>query len=408
MENASKALLITAAVLVAIILIALGVKIFSSSVDTTSQAETIGKVITDKGKSATAIIAESLGKAGGSSLGGGTTVDGTISGEIVSGVATTGVWTDNGDGTFSKGETKVAIGDYVNYNEAGSGNWTADTSKGAGRKATFNLGKKYDITVGNPYTTENLGWRVLGVNNKGELELISDRPHTEILYLANEEGYLNAKDVLNGFCNTLYGKGTDESGKVVATEARSLNVDDINKLGNYDPTTYSGYGKEWIYRYPTEEEVSGTRYMQYSINEGTTWNNITSSSYQEFRMPGSNTTISVDNPGIQRLTYNYYKYTLSDRVKQITSDGKDMLDIILKGTLASKVSQWLASRTIFCGNSCVGFYVQYVSKDGYINNCYLYGSNVSYNMNGLLVRPVVTLKSDVQLSGNSADGWTIS
>ena len=235
----------------------------------------------------------------------------------------------NGVGTLKTLEDYgVQIGDYVAYNEAGTGDYTADTSKGAGRSGTYNsTTKRYDLTAGDAYTTENLGWRVLGVNAKGELELISDNPTTNSIYLANEEGYVNAESVLNEFCNTLYGKGEH------ATGARSLNVDDVNNLidTGYDPKTYSGYGDIWTYRFPTNGE-----YMQYKRTGSTNvdWTNITSSSYQTFRMPGETNTISTDNRGDEgvSLESTFYSYTIANYIKQTTSDGTAMSDIISKGT----------------------------------------------------------------------------
>ena len=86
-----------------------------------------------------------------------------------------------------------------------------------------------DIQNNKPLTTENLGWRILGIGENGGLELISDNPTTATVTLSGETGYLNAEEVLNTACNELYGKGQ------YAERARSLNVEDVNKLANYDP-----------------------------------------------------------------------------------------------------------------------------------------------------------------------------
>ena len=55
------------------------------------------------------------------------------------------IWIDNGDDTFTKGDVTVKLGDIVNYDEG--------------------TGYSYDQT----YTTENVGWRVLGLSAKGEI-----------------------------------------------------------------------------------------------------------------------------------------------------------------------------------------------------------------------------------------------
>ena len=304
------------------------------------------------------------------------------------GSTTTVGWTDNGDDTFTKENITVKLGDIVNYDE-GTGYSTIVTASKSGN------------TTDKTYTTENVGWRVLGISAKGELELISDNPISNNLYLGSETGYLNAEDILNNMCNELYGKGEH------ATGARSLNVEDINKLGNYDPTTYSGYGDIYTYRFPTSGD-----YMQYKRTkaDGTLvkdWTNITGSSYQKFKVPGEKT-ISADNRDDtgRSLEYTYYYYTIADKVKQITSDGKKMSDIISNGTGSSAVYQWLASRCVDCGSRIAGFNVRYVYS--YVSNYGPYGSYGGSGSYGNRVRPVVSLESNIQLSGNSNDGCTIN
>ena len=231
------------------------------------------------------------------------------------------IWIDNGDDTFTKGDVTVKLGDIVNYDEG--------------------TGYSYDQT----YTTENVGWRVLGLSAKGEIELISDNPTSSKLWLYGEKGYLNAEDELNNMCNELYGKGKH------ATGARSLNVEDINKLGNYDPTTYGEYGDICTYRFPTNGDC-----LQYKRTkaDGTLlidWKNITNPDWQTFRMLGETEKISADNRNDtgRSIKNTHYQYTVADKVKQTTSDGKKMSDIISNGTESSEVYQWLSSRCVLSG-----------------------------------------------------------
>ena len=136
----------------------------------------------------------------------------------------------------------LEIGDYVAYDELSNGAkaYTPDASKGFGVSATGSASTGWTVTT-EEFTTENLGWRVLGVNKSGELELISDNPTNNKIVVKNIEGFNNYVQVLNEMCDSLYGKGN------LAKSARSLNEDDIYKLTGYDPTTYSGYGDEYTY-----------------------------------------------------------------------------------------------------------------------------------------------------------------
>ena len=303
------------------------------------------------------------------------------------------VWKENSDGTFTNGDVTLQVGDYVNYDE-GTGHSTTVTANESGYKND------------QAYTTDNIGWRVLGINSKGEIELISDNPTSNGLGLVGKLGYLNAEDILNDMCYKLYGKGKH------ATGARSLNVEDINKLGNYDPTSNDGYGDIWTYRFPTNGD-----YMQYKRTKAdgtlvTDWTNITNASYQTFNIPGETEEISANNRSDtgRSLEYTTYAYNVADKVKQTTSDGKKMSDIISNGTGTSSVTQWLASRTVFCFSGFASFDVRGLSDPVYRHSLYEsngYSYTYSYTRD-LRVRPVVSLESDIQLSGNSNDGWTIN
>ena len=86
---------------------------------------------------------------------------------------------------------------------------------------------------------------------------------------------------------------------------------------------------------------------------------------------------------------------------------KKMSDIILKGTGTNNKKQWLASRCIKHESWMTIFYVCYVVPyEPEYNGIYSYNGGEATGY--YYVRPVVTLKSDIQLSGNSNDGWTIN
>jgi len=327
-------------------------------------------------------------------------------------------WTDNGNGTFSKGEITVKIGDYVNYNE-GSSTHTPDTAKGAGTSETgWDSSTGYTLGT-SELATEDLSWRVLGLNEEGQIELISADPTTQTLYLANDEGYINAEDNLNNFCNDLYGQGTDVEGNKLATGARSLKVEDIDNLTNYDKTTYSGYGNKWTYRYPTQEEMdaftgteNSTRYMQYRTDkpDGTQvidWTNITSSYYQTFRLPDETTLINSENLGSKEVEWTCYIYGIASNLTVddgFTSDEAIAIsNMICKGTSSSDIKQWLASCCVSCDSSGAHFSVRFVGL-GFTD---LFVSSGFYGCGGYHVRPVVSLKSDISLSGSGDSIGTV-
>ena len=292
-------------------------------------------------------------------------------------------WTQTGY-EITNGEITVKVGDYVlNYDE-GIGSTQIETTE-SGHTAPQNL------------TTENLGWRILGIGENGGLELVSDNPTTAKVTLSGETGYLNAEEVLNTACNELYGKGQ------YAKRARSLNVEDINKLANYDPKTYNGYGDLYKYRFSTE-----TDYMQYSksTDNGQTWSewaNITISGYQTFKIPGSTEKISAENPTeSEEIEKTDYFYNISSEM----ADNTDIANMITKGTGDSNITQWLASRAVNCSSYFTLFNMHGVNNGDVITRYLYYSNGDSISPSGA-VRPVVTLESNIQLEGNSEDGWTI-
>ena len=292
-------------------------------------------------------------------------------------------WTQTGY-EITNGEITVKVGDYVlNYDEGTESTQIETTESGHTAQQTL--------------TTENLGWRILGIGENGGLELISDNPTAATVTLSGETGYLNAEEVLNTACNELYGKGE------YAESARSLNVEDVNKLADYDPETEaSGYGDLYKYRFSTEEG-----YMQNSksTDNGQTWSdwkNITNASYQTFRTPGSTETIGVDNPKeSEEIENTGYFYTISSEITDT-----NIANMITNGTGDSNVTQWLASRAVNCSSNYAGFIVRCVHY-GRVSNNYLYSSYGNSNSPSWAVRPVVSLESNIQLEGNSEDGWTI-
>lgn len=293
-------------------------------------------------------------------------------------------WTQTGY-EITNGEITVKVGDYVlNYDE-GTGSTQIETTE-SGHTAPQNL------------TTENLGWRILGIGENGGLELISDNPTSTTITLAGETGYLNAENVLNTTCDELYGKGE------YAESARSLKVEDINKLANYDPKTYDGYGDLYKYRFSTEEG-----YMQYSksTDKGENWSdwtNITHPVYQTFRMLGSSETINVGNPKeSEEIEEKYYTYSIPSEIIDT-----NISNMITKGKGDSNVDQWLASQNVHCTNNSARFCLFRVyNRGGALKGARIYDTGEGLIDSSNSIRPVVSLEYNIQLEGNSEDGWTI-
>ena len=298
-----------------------------------------------------------------------------------------------------KGKT-LKVGDYVNYDEGTGYTWTTDASKGTG--GDYKLNSK-------TYTTENMDWRVLGLDKNGNLELIGDKQTTQYLYLEGKAGYFNGEEQLNEMCNSLYGKGTK------AQSARSVNVEDIDAV--------LGYNKKGFKLYQEENENNWSK-----VNYGfkTTYKSTTSIG-DWFKINGTNeyqiekfiditgTQATDENP--ITIESNVYEYEKSEFENNVSNDVLAMIfDLDDSGCNSVDMSKfWIASRYIIATPASAGWGIfnidNYRLETSMANSSSLYSSDgyeLENHQTRYYIRPVVTLKADVELSGNSNDGWTIN
>ena len=67
---------------------------------------------------------------------------------------------------------------------------------------------------------------------------------------------------------------------------------------------------------------------------------------------------------------------------------------------------WLSSRCVYCSSSYANFCVRLVHGGG-VNYCRMFDSLGGPRGGAYAFRPVVSLESNIQLSGDSTNGWTI-
>lgn len=344
-------------------------------------------------------------------------------------------WVDNGDGTFSKGEMTVAIGDYVGYDHAkdASGNqlttrYISYATANASPEKNNGRSSGYTEDQGFAVGSYNAGWQVLGVKNE-KLLLISagainpdmggeDGEYT----LRGQEGYQYGPDELNAI-SAIYGQGKG------ASSARSINVNDINSITGYDPNkTGDGnpYGNGTIYQYGNDVTYywDGTNYPYYS-GANRKYGNLSGShetngfnwwSDNDWHSEAKSMTATVSKTEqittLKSTNYYYYPYSLttdsstSGEKKGIDTDSKEY-KVLFDQTY------WLASRSIICNTISPYFNVYCVSSyvyDGdyrYVYSYNLYTTRNSASAYRQGVRPVVTLSSGTKIkSDDNHDGST--
>lgn len=295
-----------------------------------------------------------------------------------------------------KVEDYVKVGDYVDYNPTIA---SKDGTKVEESKLSYTSPIGTASEHGNGKTeqtfkaTADTKWRVLSIKN-GTVELISENviktfdTNSEFV-LRGARGYLYAEQELNEACKIFgYGYGADTTkggnytvggpldtlvtGKIEGTGARSITVEDINKIaGVYEENGQMKYSDGTIINSnygDTTKPTENIKFPTIDINKG---DNIT----------GISKLAQLKN--VKNTEYSYTKNKMANQ---------DISEILFEN------NYWLASRSVNT-ESTYAFCVSYV----YGQNVYIGHTGVCYDLNGFFIerelsetiRPIVTLKKNV-------------
>ena len=236
----------------------------------------------------------------------------------------------------------------------------------------YNNGTSYKVaailagTGGDQAFTEDetLGWRVLSIDKTtGEIELIADKATSTGLTLDGATGWNNSINIINDTCKSIYSKEG-------VGEARSINVEDINTISGYTPTTGSTYQAS---NYGSNNYFPLEYLKEKGISENTFTNTDKTNGYR------TNTTIRVTNTD--------YSYKPEEQTEYTASAG-----LINIGT-----TYWLASRCVSARSGYANFCVHCVDSRGRVSSSDLWWSENEARPSYVRLRPVVTLMSNVQL-----------
>ena len=183
---------------------------------------------------------------------------------------------ENGDIIITNGDTRLKVGDYINYDANSNGEVTY-TSKAE------KTGITDDQTFSTTFNTD--GWRLLDIDYSGEGgEHLVIIPNKFIKSTANTT-YSLKEPQASGTPNTAYQYAVDEIKNICkiygngkkASYARSMEIEDLNKITGYNPLkTGNGqpYGKDKIEEYSTTVSVTGQSWRgpyQAVCSNGTTY-----------------------------------------------------------------------------------------------------------------------------------------
>ena len=231
--------------------------------------------------------------------------------------------------------------------------------------------------------TEDLGWKVLSVNNDGSVNLIANNNTGFEVSLSGINGYTNGAKALNEICSKLYGN-LEINGKKVLS-ARSANLTDF-----------------YYVTYQLNRKYEQGKKIQPVINIKDVENDGYSTEQISDYIDASNTS------GAQASNTNMLLASTSPTIRSIKSaTNKISADIRNTGN-----NYWLASRQTWNGYNSQGGKVQYseniaydcyainyIRTDGAYTNYNLFqvngfnttGSNYTYNC---ALRPVITVSAD--------------
>lgn len=315
--------------------------------------------------------------------------------------------TKNEDGTITyKSSQKASVALIADLDDEGNA-IIRNTENGNGQiwrqTGTDITDGKINLKVGQlvtGYSEKSVGdgnWYVLGVENK-KLLITTNRNKVQVA-LSGQDGYVNAIQELNKAVETFKNRNMAES-------ARSINVDDINRVTKYNPDIANfGEGKQinsWkndvtytlkdgkVYyqgnKYPTVEMKSN--YTSFCSYKGKKW-----------------ALLNYDEKVTLRHTYYYYypqTLSTSSSNKSEIKDEKDSIkayELLFANTSDNTTSYWLASQYIWNDNGFAEFGIRRV-VGGMIGGRSCYTSNGSIDSYTFGVRPVVVLKNEVKVSEN--------
>ena len=300
---------------------------------------------------------------------------------------------------------KIHVGDFVNYKPSTENSTILYSSK---------LGiENTDIKV----TSEEVNWRILDIDEETGKVLLTayevptlymeDGTSIDGISLKGAKGYLNGPSELNRICKELY----SNSSKGIT--ARSMTIEDINKVQNYNPEDSFYIDERYAY-YPAgttntpDVVVNGKTYIG-TAHTDSFYNGLTKPEFYTYddNTGKTITTVTPVSPTADKpvlVSTSYYNYNLSQSTKNLLGNG----------------TRWLASACALAYSDSAYFNLRRVRVSGAASvarfsgpgaGVYAYGLCVSDGGVGggsLGVCPVVSLSSKLlNIEESGKDGQSI-
>ena len=309
------------------------------------------------------------------------------------------------------------IGDYVNYDPTNGGTITTTYTSPQGTyhadatAAIADTGE--NMQEGNGYADQTFsvaantnGWRVLGIDeDTDEILLISAETvkttEGNYFYLRGQTGAEWGQKELNDICE-IYGKGKGAIG------ARSISVDDYDKITGYVPETAQCYDGE-IYEYGNEvtytKNANNISYQDILNNKSGTFgfSDTMFRYYNEEKKLWETLTQGASGLTLKSTKYSYFPNTLTTSpigdTLGISTDSVEYEMLFLKAN--SGQDYWLDFPFAITYDTSIAYgimKVYYGNEERKDDLFYSHGDTYeSYSG----VRPIVSLKSNISISGGA-------
>ena len=232
--------------------------------------------------------------------------------------------------------------------------------------------------------TEDLGWKVLSINDDGTVNLIANNNTGFEVSLSGINGYTNGAKALNEICSKLYG-GLEINGKKVLS-ARSANQEDFYNV-TYKANNRVYNNKKKIQAYINTLDVANNGFSTEQITD---------------YIDASNTS------GVQANNTQMLLANTAPVLKSVSRTNKNTISMLGTGNNYWLTTRWMYSTydstngtTPYTEDlSYEGYQMNYVRTDGVFTSATLFqtaknysttGSNATYNCS---LRPVITVSAD--------------
>lgn len=286
----------------------------------------------------------------------------------------------------------IKIGDYVSYNPEDLDNTLLENLK-----SNLNIFSGINrSTINSTIKRDELKWRVFDVTENGQVRLISASSTDSKIELKGFNGYNNAVKLIDDVCSVLY------DNKDLASKVQNLKIEDIqNKMKTDYTKINNNYNKVF--------EPKNKYYPSILLKEREQTVTIDKTPITGTELDLSEQKELINQTTSQQVKAWKVKYTYWNKAI-LPNDFKDNNNkyyelLIGKDSNSYYPEYWMSSRCMGNNSNYAYFRVRYVSS-GNIDASSLYGSSGSYEPNCIYAfRPVITLKSDVQIDvTNSGDG----